>query len=290
MIQHEKEGKEHLNNARYKEAEQSFKAALEEAKKYRSPNAYLSQQQKILAVYYFARGEFEEAENFFKQSLSTEINLLGSQNLEICKSLNHLGLVYQLHDEYEKAEKVYRQALKIAEKTPFLKYPEVDSKLHYLSLHLLAVVLLNSGERDEALRLCEEVSARIRNVDPKDRETLLNLHDVTVRYCHPDQNPDIQNTYAWLLHGFAEQLQRKVLGTVISEEIISKPESEPVPEIMESVQELISSYDEIWRPADIYRNEDAQHHQVTAPPKPPNEDSTIPDESIAKTDDQHWRP
>jgi tetratricopeptide (TPR) repeat protein len=289
MIQHEKDGRQKLKEGHVAEAESCFRAALAEAEKYPLPNAYMARQIKNLAVFYCGYGDYEKAESLLKRSLAIERSLFGAENLEICKSLNHLGLLYQLCGNFVQAETVYRQALQIVEHTPFKRYPEIDSKLHDLSLHLLAIVCCNVGKQSEAENLCEQAAAKRRDADPRDRETHMKLHDVAVRYCDLDTNPEAREAYEWLLRGFAENLQQTFLGSIVKGRPPSLAERKQQEDLMQSIYELLVEYDEVWRPARIYHEENLS--VATSATEAGKIGLTPPIEvTESKSESKKWRP
>ncbi len=289
MLQHEKAGKQHLKEGHYSDAGHSFQAALRETEKYKEPNAYRAQQVKNLGVFYLGLCDYEKAEPLFKQSLAMERNLLGNDNLEICKSLNHIGLLYQLKEDFPHAESVYQQAVNTIEHTPFKKWPEIDTKLHYLSVHLLAIVNCNVGKQEEARRLCEKAAREIEQIDTKDRETFLKLHHVASRYLDIEQHPEAKEEYRLLLQGFAENLQLTFLGTIIKGDKPSLIDQKPETDIQKSIHELIAEYEEVWRPAKIF-HEPASRELDSTLSSSTKEESPHVQVEPSKQEDDPWRP
>ncbi|MBN2330078.1 MAG: tetratricopeptide repeat protein [Candidatus Omnitrophica bacterium] len=256
MMQHRDAGRQKCKDGRYDEAEQLFQMALREAEGESSPNVYEARQLKTLGVFYFARSRFGEAEPLFKRSLEIEKSLLGPHDLEICKSLNHLGLLYQVAGQFYEAEKIYKQAIQILEKAPFQKNPSVDSKLHHLSLHLLAMVYCSLGRQDEAFELCMQASQEIgRYAGPGGKDISMGIHDVAVKYCDNDPDPEVRKTCGWLLQVFFEQLQTEFLGAVVQPEDRKYREIKPKKGTFADTHEVLAEYDEAWRPASIYRSD-----------------------------------
>lgn len=249
-------GRHKCKNGLYNEAEQLFTMALNESQTLSSPNAYESQQLKTLGIFYFALGRFSEAEPLLMRSLEIEKALLGPNDLEIGKSYNHLGLFYHINGQFSQAEQAYKTALTIVEKAPYQKKPSVDAKLHHLILHLLAMVYCSEGKKDEAFTLCKQASDKIgKFTGPGGKDLSMGIHDVAVKFCDNDPNPEVQKTCGWLLHVFLDQLQTEFLGSAIETPAMKYREIVPQKGMFAPTHEMLAAYDEAWRPAAIYRNE-----------------------------------
>ncbi|MEW6238006.1 MAG: tetratricopeptide repeat protein [Candidatus Omnitrophota bacterium] len=288
MLQRQEAGKQRFKEGHYSESERCFQTAIKEAEKFQAPNEYLARQIKNLGVFYFALGELENAEHLFKQSLAMERELHGLTSLEVCKSLNHLGLLYQIHEKYPQAEETYEQALKIVEQASFQRYPEVDSKLHYLSLHLLAMVYCAQNKQDAAIEMCNKAAGKItRNAGWGGKEISMDIHDVAVNYCNRDRLPEAKKACEWLLQSFSEQLQTEFLGAVSKDHHRKRREMEFETNRMKSVLELASAYEDVWRPSVICRDEAVPSNRL-APSAPPK--AAAPDNRLSNYAEESWRP
>lgn len=290
MVQYRDAARQKCKNGAFDEAEQLFKMALQEAKKLPAPNAYESLQLKSIGIFYFALNRYDEAEPFFKRSLEIDKALLGATDLEICKSLNHLGLLYHMQGKYALAEETYKQSLAIIEQAPYQKRPSADAKLHHLSLHLLAMVYCSEGKQNEAFTLCHQASQTFgKQTGPGGKDISMGIHDVAVKFCDNDPNPEVRKTCGWLLHIFFDQLQTEYLGTIIAHEDVKYREIVPQKGMFASTHEVLASYDEAWRPSAIYRNETLPegYRQVRtdAPKSAPRFDR-----QMTETSEEEWRP
>ncbi len=245
-------GKRRFVEGHYQEAEQCFITALREAETYARPNAYYAQQLKLLGVFYHAVGQAGKAVDFLLRSLAMERNLYGPSDLVVCKSLNHLGLVYHLNGQYPQAAGAYEEALAIVVKAPFQKIPQVDSKLHYLTLHLLAMAQCAQGEQEKAAALCRKASEEIGETTGPARDMIMELHGVVARYCDRNERADSEAACHWMLRRFGEQLQKETLGAVVQEGFRAP---KPRGVTLGAVQELLSLYDDVWRPGMISKDE-----------------------------------
>ena len=290
MIQHRQAGQQKCKDNRYAEAESLFRMALQEAESIPSPSAYEAQQLKTLGVFYFAMNRFADAKPLLERSLEIEKTLLGSMDLEIAKSLNHYGLLHHLQGDYANAEQIYKQALTILEKAPFQRKPSIDAKLHHLTLHLLAMVYCSEGRQDEAFQLRKQASEQIgTHTGPGGKDLAMGLHDVAVRYCDNDPNPEVRKTCGWLLHVFFDQLQNEYLGTTIDREGREFREMQPVKGMFAETHELLASYDEAWRPSAIYRNETLPEGFQQSKGRLPNRRKEM-DLNLVDTREEEWRP
>ncbi|HOJ61580.1 MAG TPA: tetratricopeptide repeat protein [bacterium] len=274
-------GKHRFREGHYHEAEQCFLTALQETEAYPPPNAYHAQQLKLLGVFYFAVGQFEKAVDFLQRSLALERNLYGLSDLVVCKSLDHLGLVYHLNGQYAPAVRAYEEALAIVRKAPFQKLPQVDSKLHYLTLHLLAMAHCAQGEPEKAAALCRTAAEEIGETTGPARDMIMDLHGVVVRYCGQDANADSEAACQWLLRRFSEQLQKETLGAVVQEGYRApQPRGD-----LKGVHDLLSLCDDVWRPGIISRDEIPSTNQVI-----PRSSSPPVENRLAAPAEDSWRP
>ena len=235
-------------------------------------------------------GEFKDAEPYLNHSLEMERAILGQENMQLCKSLNHLGLFYQIQGDLVKAEQTYARILQIMEKMQFAKRPESDSNLNYLSRHLLAMVYCAEGKRDEALGVCKDTEdSVVKNTGPGGRDISMDLHGVALRYCTENHYQEAQRTCKWLLHVFAEKLQKEYLGAVVQGEGISVRKLQIMEEMLQPSFELLARYDDVWRPSEIFRDEVLPKNRL-------RKDRVVPitgaesENRISQYVDNAWRP
>jgi tetratricopeptide (TPR) repeat protein len=69
-----------------------------------------------LGEIYNMLGEYDQAENNFKQSIYIQENKLGKEHIELAASLSNLAAVYDYKKEYSMALKIYQRALTIQNK------------------------------------------------------------------------------------------------------------------------------------------------------------------------------
>lgn len=284
IVQYKEAGEDRFKKGDYAEAEKEFVNALKEAEQYDYPNEYLAQIMKVLGVYYLALGEFAKAETYFKESLAIQKSLYGLTNLRVAQSMTHLGLLYHLYDKYSQAENVYREALKIETRTPYLKYPEVDKKLHYLTLHLLAMVYCAQNKRDQALALCQKAPVNIKSIKATDGKDLFQALNEATKCLY--DNPE---STKWILHEFANQLQVQYLGAI--GQIPGKDTGEVAAKgsALNQVFDILTSFDDVWRPWELEKEEEPSAKQTSQPAKKVHDSDDPIVDSIASKD-EHWRP
>ncbi len=285
IMQYKKDGELKILAGDYDEAMKSYQLMLKESEDYPYPNEYDALNKKIMGVFLLALGQYETAEPYFKESLDILKNLLGQDNLRIAKSLTHLGLLYQLLDKFDQAESVYRKALSIESRTPYLKYPEVDIQLHYLTTHLLAMVYCVQKRQDEALELSQSASDKIKQSEILDGEDLYKtLHESIIN--HYD-NPDV---YKLLLHKLSHQLQKQYLGSVIHLSDQGRDATESLGDVLNPIFDVLSSFEDVWRPWVLKKEESTIPSKEIQPigNKDMEKDMQSPSSSESMVDD--WRP
>jgi tetratricopeptide (TPR) repeat protein len=255
LLEHTKSGKLHFKEGKYQDAEKEFKAALEEAEKYQAPNEYLAHQLKTMGLFYFAMGKNEKAESLLTKSIGMENSLYGNGNIRICKSIGHLGLFYHVNKRYPEAEQAYSKVLDILQKAQFNKIPESDSTMYYICRHLLAMVYCVQGRQKEALNFCQsDVSHIQKNLGPGGRDYSMELHSVTLKYCESSKSAETKKGCDWMLHVFTDKVQIEYLGAVVEEKALTLHRQVMTDEMNRIRDELLSRYDDVWRPAEIFRH------------------------------------
>ncbi|MDX9754431.1 MAG: tetratricopeptide repeat protein [bacterium] len=290
LNQYMKKGKEAFLAGDYLQAENAFKAALDEAKKYQTPNEYLAHQLKVLGVFYFAMGEAKDAETYLLRSLEMERQLFNSDLLQVGKSLNQVGLFYHFTNQLPKAERAYKEALDLLEKAHFRKVPEVGSTLYYVCRHLLAMVYCGLNKLDAARSLCQDSGGdAARTLGPGGREMTMDLHAVALKYCNQEHFLEAKKTCNWILHVFTEKLETEYLGAVVQGDKISARKLQILEEMLKPSYELLARYDDAWRPSILSRDEVLPRHRIqreeTKSPDSPSATDRIP-----RLAEDHWRP
>lgn len=99
-----------------------------------------------------SRAEPGEAIELFERAIEIRIDQLGNDHPDVAESMIFLGDVYRLYDiDTDKAETLYRQALRIQENAQSIRH---SSRLHGLTS--LARLLSEKGKHPEAIKLYHE--------------------------------------------------------------------------------------------------------------------------------------
>jgi tetratricopeptide (TPR) repeat protein len=180
-----------------KEAETSFRWALETLEKALGPNhpdvaASLSN----LAGLYDAQGRYAEAEPLLRRALGVWEKTLGPDHPHMAISLHNLAALYLRQGRYAEAEPLLRRALEILEKALGPNHPGVATSLHYL-----AGLYYAQGRYAEAEPLYRRaLEIREKALGPDHPHVATSLNDLAALYRD-------QGRYAE-----AEPLHRRALG------------------------------------------------------------------------------
>ncbi|KXK28122.1 MAG: Tetratricopeptide repeat protein [Candidatus Hinthialibacteria bacterium OLB16] len=284
MMENRKAGEKSLRKGDYTKAEESFLAALREAETAHQPNAYTIHQLKTIGVFFFALGRLPEAENYLSRALTQERLLLGAESLEICSSLNLIGLLYHVMQDYSRAESAYREALEIQEKAAFAKVPKANTKIYHMSLHHLAMVYCFQRRIDDALEVCRQASDRIGNITgPGGRNLAIDFQNIAVNCCAEGHETEALETCQWMLDLCFQELQREFLKHVIGEGGLGRIGFKPS-HLPSETDALANLYREAWRPAPIYRQDKGSSRSKRAA-----KESSKPSDLPAEHED-YWRP
>jgi len=96
--------KETNQQDRYADAEKSLRAALKEAERFRPQDPRLATNLNNLALIYYIRGGYSEAEPLFKRSLAIMEKVVGPELLDVATTLNNMALLYKAQGKYAEAE------------------------------------------------------------------------------------------------------------------------------------------------------------------------------------------
>ncbi len=108
--------KETYQQNRYADAEKSLQAALKEAERSRPQDPRLATNLNNLALIYYIRGRYSEAEPLFKRSLAIMEKVVGPEHLDVATTLNNMALLYKAQGKYAEAEPFLGRARAIREK------------------------------------------------------------------------------------------------------------------------------------------------------------------------------
>ena len=105
------------------------------------------------------KGDFDTAEQFYRQALAMRRKLLGDDHPDVAHTLNHLGrLMYQM-GKYDEAEKFTREGLALREKIFGNTSPETGA-----SMSNLAHILTKTGKLEEATGYYLKVMDMMNNI------------------------------------------------------------------------------------------------------------------------------
>jgi tetratricopeptide (TPR) repeat protein/DNA-binding XRE family transcriptional regulator len=86
------------------------------------------------AHYLQERSQHAEAVMLAQQALAMQIQLLGTEHLDIAESLTNLGILYRKQARYAEAEQVYRQALEIRQRLLGMTHTLISESLQNLAI------------------------------------------------------------------------------------------------------------------------------------------------------------
>ena len=101
---------------RTKDAERAFLAALKEAERFGPADPRLATSLNNLGVLYKTQGKYEEAESFYKRSLSIDEKALGAEHPDVATDLNNLALLYKIQGRFAEAEPLLKRSIAINDK------------------------------------------------------------------------------------------------------------------------------------------------------------------------------
>jgi tRNA (mo5U34)-methyltransferase len=122
----------------YKEGEAMFVGAVKKAREAGDYTPEHAASLNNLAVFYQSHGKFEQADQFYKQSLSIFEKLFGMEHPSVAQSLSNRAALYRLMGAYAEAERLFQIARRAWEKHgwPEISASEVpDAKANTFPVH-----------------------------------------------------------------------------------------------------------------------------------------------------------
>lgn len=101
---------------RYSDVEKSLQAAIKEAERFRPKDPRLATNLNNLALIYYIRGRYSEADLLFKRSLAIMEKVVGPEHLDVATTLNNIAELFEAQDKYAEAEPFLARARAIREK------------------------------------------------------------------------------------------------------------------------------------------------------------------------------
>jgi tetratricopeptide (TPR) repeat protein len=158
---------------------------------------------KETGSYLLERSHTAEAEKLYKWALSINLQVYGSDHLEVANSINALGRLYHLQGNFAQAEKLYLEALTLRKK--LLEPDHIDLANSFNNLGALYVWW---GRYSEA-ETFEQQSLMIRNrvLGPEHPDTAIIINNLAVIYFYEEKFEQAKSLYQQTL-----ELQEKIYG------------------------------------------------------------------------------
>jgi tetratricopeptide (TPR) repeat protein len=115
------------------QAEQSFLAAIREAKALGSDSVHLASSLNNLGQLKYRQHELAEAEELFRRSRAIRERALGSDHYGVVQSVNNLATLHYARGELDAAEPLFRRALELGERHLGGDHPDVAISLNNLA-------------------------------------------------------------------------------------------------------------------------------------------------------------
>jgi tetratricopeptide (TPR) repeat protein len=167
------------------------------------PHPDLAEAINDLALLHQLRGDYDDSEKFYLESMAMKRRLYGDKHPEIANALENLASAMQDKGDLARAEPLYRQALAMWRALLGDTHPEVA-----MALHNLASLQYSRGDTAQALASQRESLAIYREIFPQDNPTVaqeLNLIGfwLTMAGEYSEADRDIQEALA---------MRRRLLG------------------------------------------------------------------------------
>jgi tetratricopeptide (TPR) repeat protein len=120
-----------------------------------------------LAMLLWRKGDYDETEKYFNESLAMYRRLLGEKHIYIADGLENLASTLQDKGDLARAEPIYQQSLAMFRELLGNEHPRVA-----LTLHNLASLQYDRGHAEQAIETERESIATYRNIYPQGHKEL----------------------------------------------------------------------------------------------------------------------
>ncbi|KAH9428645.1 hypothetical protein MCOR02_011191 [Pyricularia oryzae] len=132
--------------------------------------------QHNVAEVYDLLGQYEEAEQMYRETLALREKVLGPENPSTLASINNLALVLKNQGKYEEAEQMHRKTLELSKKVLGPENPETLN-----SMNNLASVLDNQGKYEEAEQMHrKKLAFKEKVLGPENPSTLASMNNLAL--------------------------------------------------------------------------------------------------------------
>ncbi|QBZ58570.1 hypothetical protein PoMZ_03525 [Pyricularia oryzae] len=132
--------------------------------------------QHNVAEVYDLLGQYEEAEQMYRETLALREKVLGPENPSTFASINNLALVLKNQGKYEEAEQMHRKTLELSKKVLGPENPET-----FNSMNNLASVLDNQGKYEEAEQMHrKKLAFKEKVLGPENPSTLASMNNLAL--------------------------------------------------------------------------------------------------------------
>ena len=111
-----------------------YALALLESLNLENPTSEIADSLNKLGNVSYGLGQFEQAKDYFTQSLDIRKVLYGSEHADVAASLSNLGTVYSVLDDVETAENLFQRSLALRQKIYGNVHPDVADSLSNLGI------------------------------------------------------------------------------------------------------------------------------------------------------------
>ena len=158
----------------YNQADSLYRIAYNHQKKYyeNKPHPELATTTYNFAQLLRDRGNLDEAQKMFEESLNMDKILNGPEHPDVAYSLQGLASVYRIKGNYDESEKLYRESLRIRRKFLGNDHPDVGYSLTNLSQ--LLVFMKNF---DEAEKILNEALIIQKKINGEEHRSVTNIYE-----------------------------------------------------------------------------------------------------------------
>ncbi|HEX3950162.1 MAG TPA: toll/interleukin-1 receptor domain-containing protein [Steroidobacteraceae bacterium] len=147
--------------------------AMQRALRGTEPHPDLAEVLNDMGLLLYEKGDSNDAEKFYRESLAMNRRLLGDKHPEIANGLENVAMTVQDRGDLAGAEKLYRQSLEMRRELLGPDHPEVGR-----TLANLASLQSDRGETSEALANMRQVLATYRKAYPPDHPETARILNV----------------------------------------------------------------------------------------------------------------
>jgi tetratricopeptide (TPR) repeat protein len=179
---------------RYEDAENLFRAAIEQAERFGSLDPRLADSLNQLAILYATQQKFAQAEPLFQRSLGVSVAALGPDHPDVAIVLRNMGILKASQRQYAEADALLSRSLFLTNRVLGQDHPLVAVTMRTIAV--FQAVQGHYGEAERFIRRSIEISEKTLGSEHPEVAASLDIFAQVLHTVHRDREANQVETRA----------------------------------------------------------------------------------------------